>query len=650
MCTGNGGAVWSRLWILMVLAAFCGLASAQVVSVTCTDTTSDAATLNTAISGSAVGAQIQIHGTCLVNNTIVLYPDRSYLGDSRTGTVIQQANGTNLPALLASQGWTTNSSYADNPITIAHMTLNGNSQSNSGTNVLVIRSWLTTIDDVKVEYAPVDGIQFTSLSQSGTALSNSIENSRVSNVFITNSGANGFEVIDPNNGVTDSDLIDSWIANSGQSAITLANAAGWKIEGNHIYGVQQNGIYAQRCFGTAIKSNYIEDFGDAGGATYYGIACNLQGGVGSVIANNKVLMFATEKSSGTFIYIGVPWVNYGEGILNVHDNVIVGANTSNDIGLSYQATGTKTLLVLSSNNVNGVKTGRVLGAGVSLVTAEGGAATALTPTVTVTPSQNTLNSNQSLTVTATVTGSGATPTGTLTLSGGGYTSAAVTLSGGTFTFTIPANSLNAGTDTLTVNYSGDTNYAAGVGTASVTVTESMFTLSASAPTAISSPGGSATSTVTVSSSTGYAGTVTLACALTSNATGDTYLPTCSVPSTAVSMGGTAIVTVNTTAATSELVYPRVGGKGRGLFGAGGGAVLAFLAFLGIPIRRRSWRSMLGVLVLLAGLGCLTSCGGGSSNPVGTPGTSTGSYTFTVTGTGNLAVSPAPTTTFTLTVN
>jgi hypothetical protein len=634
----------------MVLAAFCGLASAQVVSVTCTDTTSDAATLNTAISGSAVGAQIQIHGTCLVNNTIVLYPDRSYLGDSRTGTVIQQANGTNLPALLASQGWTTNSSYADNPITIAHMTLNGNSQSNSGTNVLVIRSWLTTIDDVKVEYAPVDGIQFTSLSQSGTALSNSIENSRVSNVFITNSGANGFEVIDPNNGVTDSDLIDSWIANSGQSAITLANAAGWKIEGNHIYGVQQNGIYAQRCFGTAIKSNYIEDFGDAGGATYYGIACNLQGGVGSVIANNKVFMFATEKSSGTFIYIGVPWVNYGEGILNVHDNVIVGANTSNDIGLSYQATGTKTLLVLSSNNVNGVKTGRVLGAGVSLVTAEGGAATALTPTVTVTPSQNTLNSNQSLTVTATVTGSGATPTGTLTLSGGGYTSAAVTLSGGTFTFTIPANSLNAGTDTLTVNYSGDTNYAAGVGTASVTVTESMFTLSASAPTAISSPGGSATSTVTVSSSTGYAGTVTLACALTSNATGDTYLPTCSVPSTAVSMGGTAIVTVNTTAATSELVYPRVGGKGRGLFGAGGGAVLAFLAFLGIPIRRRSWRSMLGVLVLLAGLGCLTSCGGGSSNPVGTPGTSTGSYTFTVTGTGNLAVSPAPTTTFTLTVN
>jgi hypothetical protein len=75
----------NRWFILAVLAASCGLARAQAVSVTCTDTTSDANTLNTAISGSAVGAQIDIHGTCLVNKTIVLYPDRSYLGDSRYG-------------------------------------------------------------------------------------------------------------------------------------------------------------------------------------------------------------------------------------------------------------------------------------------------------------------------------------------------------------------------------------------------------------------------------------------------------------------------------------------------------------------------------------------------------------------------------------
>ena len=372
--------------------------------------------------------------------------------------------------------------------------------------------------------------------------------------------------------------------------------------------------------------------------------------MGTIIAKNKVFMLSPEPSSGTFIYIGVPWVNYGVGILNVFDNVIVGANTSNDTGLSYQATGTKSLEVLSSNNVQSVQTGRVLGPGVNLVTTEGGAATVLTPTVTVTPASASVDSGSSLNETATVTGAGVTPTGTVTLAGGGYTSQAGTLSGGAFTFTVPANSLTAGTDTLTVNYSGDTNYTPGAGAAAVTVTESVFTLSASAPTAISIAGGSTTSTTTANSSTQYAGTVTLTCALTGYAAGDTHLPTCSVPSAAVSMGGTAIVTVNTTAATSELVRPKVDGKSRGLFRASGGAVLALLVFLVAPTKMHSWRSMLSALVLLAGLGCQSGCGGGSSKPISIPGTSADSYTFTVTGTGSPSVSPAPTTTFTVIVN
>jgi hypothetical protein len=156
----------------------------------------------------------------------------------------------------------------------------------------------------------------------------------------------------------------------------------------------------------------------------------------------------------------------------------------------------------------------------------------------------------------------------------------------------------------------------------------------------------------VSSATAYAGTVTLACALTSYSQGDAYLPTCSVPSTAVPVGGTATVTVNTTAATSELVYPKVPGKGNGWLGAGGGAVLAFLVFLGIPARRRSWRAMLGMVILLATLGGLSACSGGSIGSVGngTSGTTPDTYTFTVTGTGTPAVTPKPTITFTVTVN
>jgi hypothetical protein len=277
----------------------------------------------------------------------------------------------------------------------------------------------------------------------------------------------------------------------------------------------------------------------------------------------------------------------------------------------------------------------------------------LMPTVTVTPATGSVDSNASYSVTVTVTGTSTVetvPTGTVVLSGGGYTSGTVLEplnSSGSYTFTIPPNSLSAGTDTLTVSYSGDPYYYSGTGSASVTVTESSFMLAASTATTISSPGGSATSTITVTSAAGYTGTASLTCSLTGYSSGDVYLPTCSISSTPVAMGGTAIATVSTTSATSELSYPVMPGKSKGLFG--GGVLLAFLLFLGIPARRRNWRSMLGICVLMMALGSLAACGGGSSSS-GTSGTTPDTYTFTVTGTGTPSVTPSPSTTFTVTVN
>jgi len=167
-----------------------------------------------------------------------------------------------------------------------------------------------------------------------------------------------------------------------------------------------------------------------------------------------------------------------------------------------------------------------------------------------------------------------------------------------------------------------------------------FTLAASTPSAIA-PGGTATSTVTVTSVNGYAGTVTLTCVLTSPTT-LTDPPTCSGGSSTVTLSstitsGTASITVYTTAASSAaLAYPKPPGKGRGLFGAGSGALLAMLLFFGIPARQRGWRSMLGILVLMAALGTLSACGsgGGTTTTQSIPGTSAGTYSFTVTGTGN----------------
>jgi hypothetical protein len=273
-------------------------------------------------------------------------------------------------------------------------------------------------------------------------------------------------------------------------------------------------------------------------------------------------------------------------------------------------------------------------------------ATPLTPTVKVTPSATSIGTDASLTVTAAVTGAGVTPTGTVTLSGGGYTSTAETLASGTYAFTIPAGSLTAGTDTLTVSYSGDSVYATGTGTTSVTVATSVFTLSATNPAAVA-PGTVATSTVTVSTSNAYSGSVSLACALTSSPSGATAVPTCtssgSVSLSSTTTTGTATMTVNSTSANSASGVADIGGKPWRL--GGGGAVLALLVFLGLPNKRRRWQASLMVAIALVVASGLAGCGSS-----GNKGTTAGAYTFTVTGTGNPSDGSTPTTTFTVTVN
>lgn len=286
-------------------------------------------------------------------------------------------------------------------------------------------------------------------------------------------------------------------------------------------------------------------------------------------------------------------------------------------------------------------------------------------TVTVTPATGSIDSKQTVNVTVAVSGASGTPTGTVTLSATGSTyTFGQTLSSGSATFTIPANTFTAsGNFTLTAVYSGDSTYASATGSAASAlvvnyVPPPAYTLNSIAtPAAITSAGGSTTASASVSSSNGYTGTVTLSCSLTSAPNGASSLPACSGNQTVTLSGtatsGKASFTVTTTAASAELVYPHPG-NGRPWLGAGGGAVLAFLVFLGVPARRCSWRAMVGMFVLLLALTTLSACGGGGGGGGGTttpptPATTAGQYTFTVTAQGNPAQLPVPTQTFTVTV-
>lgn len=149
-------------------------------------------------------------------------------------------------------------------------------------------------------------------------------------------------------------------------------------------------------------------------------------------------------------------------------------------------------------------------------------------------------------------------------------------------------------------------------------------------------GSSGTATITVTPANGFTGTVNFTC----SASGSPGGVTCSAPSADVT--GTAAVTstltVTTTSSSAALRFPMT----KFLTGAGG-VMLAFVVFFGIPARRKSWHTILGllvVIVLAAGIGC-----GGSSST--TPPPQSATYTVTVTGTSG---SLSPTTSLTVTVS
>ena len=361
---------------MLVLAT---LALGDVRDATCTnDAAHDTALLATTINASAAGDLLRIHGSCLVRETICLRGDRAYVGDSRSGTIIQQAGGAYLAAVLASDTWCENHAWTGAPLRISSLTVDGNRRNQpfwNDTVGIMIRSWQTVIEDIHVKGAGSDGIRITNLARDGTTgLHTSQVNGRISNVFVEDSGGSGIRVLDTQNACTDWSLLDSWIASSGESAVLLDNAAGWQVRGLHTYDTQQHAIYANRCFATQLSDNYIEDMGHAGGAnqTYYGVACHAQSSAASLIANNKVHAFRPDlNATSTFVFVGVSGAagsaGSAPGVVGVHGNIVRGAGRVGEVGLRYEAGGGNLEVSSTANHVHGVGgTAREMGARVTL--------------------------------------------------------------------------------------------------------------------------------------------------------------------------------------------------------------------------------------------------------------------------------------------
>jgi hypothetical protein len=164
-----------------------------------------------------------------------------------------------------------------------------------------------------------------------------------------------------------------------------------------------------------------------------------------------------------------------------------------------------------------------------------------------------------------------------------------------------------------------------------------FTLSNTA-VSIASPGANGISTITVTPTGGFSGTVAFSCAVTDSPSGAVDIPTCSPAAPAVISGATAVTTsliINTTAASAAALHNPM----EQIFTVGGDMGMAAMLFFGLPIHRRRWKTLLCLLLIAEFAGAVIGCGGPAystaapANPgTADPGTTAGSYTVNMTGT------------------
>jgi hypothetical protein len=234
--------------------------------------------------------------------------------------------------------------------------------------------------------------------------------------------------------------------------------------------------------------------------------------------------------------------------------------------------------------------------------------------------------------------------------------AASTITGGAGTAALTVGTTSAttlGAYTITVTGTGPSSVQSTSLTLTVAVPD--FSIAATTPAAVS-PGGSGTSTVTLTSIAGYASPVKMNCAVTGTGS---PAPACSAtsfstnPVTPTGAGATSTLTITTTGASAAIVYPSKFFYAMWLPIAG--ISLIGVGFSSAGSRRKKLLGFLMVAIVMAALFLMPACGGSSSNSGGGGGgctscTPAGSYTVTITGAGTDASATTHSTTVTLTVN
>jgi len=241
------------------------------------------------------------------------------------------------------------------------------------------------------------------------------------------------------------------------------------------------------------------------------------------------------------------------------------------------------------------------------------------------PGGGTYSSTQSVTITDSTTGAiiyfttdGTTPTASSTV----YSSP----------ITVPSS------ETLQAVANANGYSLSPVASAGYTIGQPGFSITGTPITVAPGASSGITSTIALTPTGGFTGTVSFSCKISPIAASDPA--TCTIQNSVNITGSaaqTVTLTVNSTAATSALNHP-----GNSFWPRAGGTALAGMLFICLSARRRNMCSILGITVLLLFVAVSAiGCGGGGSNGGGggggggNPGTTPGSYLITITGTSGI---------------
>lgn len=263
-----------------------------------------------------------------------------------------------------------------------------------------------------------------------------------------------------------------------------------------------------------------------------------------------------------------------------------------------------------------------------------------TTTTTVSASLPSVPSGSSISLTAKVkSATNGAITGTVTFALGSTAIGTAEISVGVASINVTAssaNGLSVGTHTVTATYSGDSNFRTSSGTIEITVTQPQIVVSGTSMTLPA--GGSGTSTITVASIGGYAGTTKLSVSAQAGVI-DSYTFSPDSLTLTVGTSGTTTLTIRSsqTALLQAPASPLNGMTSLMSFG-----LLAGVWIVPTNLYSRKllplMRQFLATLFLVA----VTGCGGGQRSPR--------SYQVTVTATDSSNPNLHGSATFTITVN